>query len=261
MPEAVMAGSFHEGSSSASISEPPLPSVSDALTLRAISSAIFLGSAICFANMYLGLQAGIVNAMPMQSALLAFALFRSIQHRLANPLSPAETTAIEVVAGAIGLAPFTSGYTGIIPALEFLVTPAENGPKSFSVARLLVWSIAICFLGTVVAAPFRPMFILRERLRYPSATATGTLIGMLFGKETIVARAQQPKILIARSHNMEVDTSFDRPDGLGRDEVNPTEPRSSDDVDESFVGGAVGHTIRVLLVSFAGSSLFVRRFS
>lgn len=75
--------------------------VKEVLTLRAIGCAIALGSAICFANMYLGLQAGSVNAIPMQSALLAFVFFTKVQRHLARPLSPGETTVIEVIAGAL----------------------------------------------------------------------------------------------------------------------------------------------------------------
>ncbi|EFX00469.1 oligopeptide transporter [Grosmannia clavigera kw1407] len=165
-------------------------STADALTLRATACAILLGFGVCLANMYFGLQAGMVNAMPMQSALLGFALFRSIQHRLRTPLSPMETTVMEIVSGALGLAPFTTGFTSFIPALEFLTTPDEHGPATrFSTGQLLLWSTAMCGLGIVSGAPFRNLFIKRERLRYPSATATATLIGVLFRREDIVARA------------------------------------------------------------------------
>ncbi|KAI9779864.1 MAG: hypothetical protein M1839_007177 [Geoglossum umbratile] len=194
--------------------------------------------------------------MPMQTALLGFASFRSIQHRLSKSLSPAETTIIEIIAGALGLAPFTSGFTGLIPALEFLTTPAENGPKRFSVVQLLWNSLATCALGIVVAAPFRQLFILRDRLRYPSATATGILIGVLFGKETIVARAQQSEIRVSGSHHSEADTDSDPPEATGRNEVRLADPAFSNDLGVGFVQGDVGRAVNVLLVSLAGSSLF-----
>ena len=174
-------------------------------------------------------------------------------------MSPAETTVIEVVAGALGLAPFTSGFTGLIPALEFLTTPAENGPKTFSVPQLLVWSLATCFLGTVAAAPFRRWFIFRERLRYPSATATGTLIGVLLGKKAIVARASQPKQNVPGLQRVESSIAVEPPDTTGRNEVNHTTPKPLDDANAGFSPGAIGHAVKVLLVSLAGSSLFVGR--
>lgn len=239
--------------------EHALPSVADSLTPRAVVCAVFLGTALCFANMYLGLQAGTVNAMPMQTALLGFALFRSIQHHLSKALSPAEITVIEVVAGALGLAPFTSGFTSVIPALEFLAVPAESGlDKQFSVPQLLLWSLATCFLGTVVAAPLRQVFILRERLRFPSATATGTLIGVLYGKTSIVGRAQQPTEHLESTHEY-TNANLAAMDSSDAAQANDNIPEASDQDNASFQPGKVGQAVNVLLWSLAGSSLFVCR--
>lgn len=253
----IMAEGAAEPSSSILAPDPTLSSVNVALTPRAVSCAILLGSVICFANMYFGLQAGTVNAMPMQTALLGFAWFRSVQHRLSKPLSPAEITVIEVVAGAVGLAPFTSGFTGLIPALEFLITPAENGPKRFSVLQLLMWSLATCFLGTVAAAPFRRWFILRQRLRYPSATATGTLIGVLFGKKSIAARAAQPKQIASGLQRVEAGIASEPSDITGCNEVNHTTPKPVDNINADFSPSSIRHAVKVLLISLAGSPLFV----
>ena len=242
-----------EGSASVLVPEPPLSSVGEALTFRAVLCAIILGSVVCFTNTYLGLQAGTVNAMPMQTALLGFAIFRSIQHHISKSLSPEETTVIEIIAGALGLAPFTAGFTGPIPALEFLTTPLENGPKRFSATQLILWSMATCALGTVIAVPFRRLFILRECLRYPSATATGTLIGGLFGKEMIIARAQQSASRPAESHPLGVDTDSDLPEAASQDR---TDPGVSDhlNTDSPY---EIGYAVNVLLVSLSGSVLFV----
>ncbi|KAL8831926.1 MAG: hypothetical protein Q9170_005088 [Blastenia crenularia] len=251
-----MAERVTDASPTMSIVQPHHTHVWEALSPRAILSAIVLGCAICFANMYFGLQAGTVNAMPMQTALLAFAFFRSIQHRLSSPLSPEETTAVEMVAGAVGLAPFTAGYTGLIPALEFLTTPKENGPKRFSIPRLLVWSIAICCLGIVFAAPFRRLFILAERLRYPSATATGTLIGVLFGRGTIVARAELTDFQYPKAHGLEADASPEsRPTALRKDVIR-ADSEILGDAGANMEPEAVGHAVKILLVSLGGSTTF-----
>lgn len=128
--------------------------------------------------------------MPMQSALLGFAIFRAMQHRLSRPLTPPEIAVLEIIAGAFGLAPFASGFTSFIPALDSLTTKEDGGPIRFGLPQLLLWSVATCGPGIVVAAPFRTLFILRERLCFPSATATGTFIGTLFKRPSIVARAE-----------------------------------------------------------------------
>jgi uncharacterized oligopeptide transporter (OPT) family protein len=169
--------------------------VTDALTPRAIVCTISIGSILCLMNMYFGLQAGIANGMPMQTALLRYAIFNAFRKHLPDPLTPIETTVIEIIAGAIGLALFTSGVTSFIPALEFLTIPAENGATRFSLGQLLLWSFSICGLGLIVGVPFRTLFILRERLRYPSAIAIGTLIGVLFRRSEITARGEPSKRL------------------------------------------------------------------
>lgn len=229
----------------------------EALTPRAVACGLVLGSAVCFANTYFGLQAGIVNAMPMQSALLGYALFRTFRHRLSQSLSPRETTVIEIVAGALGLAPFTSGFTAFIPAFEFLTNTREGGPVTLGIGKLILWSLATCALGVVVAAPFRRLFILRERLRFPSATATGTLIGLLFGEETIVARTGD-------------GNTNERDSSLTADE-SPEESRSAEtNVNAHQLSASSFHAsgpdlaedevdvaLKVLLVSLASSSAYV----
>lgn len=178
--------------------------------------------------------------------------FRSIQKRLSESLTPAEITTIEIIA------PFTSGYIGFIPALEFLTTPAENGPNKFSIFRLLAWSVATCALGIVAAVPFRRLLILRERLRFPSATATGTLIGVLFGQEHIVARAQQMVVQTPESHHMRADGTHEPLEDESRNDADNSDLAFSNDFNAGFGQGAIGHAVSVLLKSLAGSSLFVR---
>lgn len=207
--------------------------------------------------MFFGLQAGIVNAMPMQSALLGYALFRAIRHRLSNSLSPKETTVIEIVAGALGLSPFTSGFTAFIPALEFLTNANEGGPVTLGVGKLILWSLATCALGVVVAAPFRRLFILRERLRFPSATATGTLIGLLFGEEAIIARAGDESTHERRSGRAADDSTSESPSAEANTDtlrLSAPSPRASG---PELLGEEVDVALRVLLLSLASSSAFV----
>jgi uncharacterized oligopeptide transporter (OPT) family protein len=238
-----------------------LATIKEAMTLRAVTCAVFLGSGVCLANMYFGLQAGLITSMPMQSALLGFAIFRSLPRRLHAPLSPVELTVVELMAGAIGFAPFTSGCTSFIPALEYLTTPEESGPLSFSLESLLLWAIATCTLGLIAGAPFRNHFILREQLRYPSGTATGTLIGVLFRRADITARAHvidksvttptRSLEINAEPHSSESETDGSIPStesDLGRSSNEPSQ-RSASEID--------GPGIRVLVYAFAGSAAFV----
>ncbi|KAH8729235.1 OPT oligopeptide transporter protein-domain-containing protein [Ilyonectria robusta] len=225
----------------------PLPAVSDVLTPRAIACGIILGLAVSLANMYFGLQAGTVNAMPMQSALLGSAILGAIQHRFPTsqpPVAPAEIALVEVIAGALGLAPFTSGFTSFLPALEFLTGDEDGPPVRFSLPQLLLWSLAICGLGIVAAAPFRRLFIHREPLRFPSATATGTLISILFGRPPAVTRAEPDD-----------SSSSTRPvyRSVVTDPSGPTEHESPTHQLEQYSNT---QPIKVLLLSLAFSALF-----
>ncbi|KAF5683075.1 oligopeptide transporter [Fusarium denticulatum] len=185
-----MPSSSSDGDPSEPITHDPSAALADnGLTWRAIVCALFLGTGVCLTNMYFGLQAGMVNAMPMQSALLGFALLQCFKTHFSTALTPQEVTLIEVIAGALGLAPFTSGLTSFIPALQFLVGSDRGTGATFTTSQLLIWSISTCGLGIVIGASFRRLFILQERLRFPSATATGTLIGVLFDRKEIIAQA------------------------------------------------------------------------
>ena len=236
------------------VPEPPLSSVSDALTPRILACAVLLGSGVCLANMYFGLQAGMVNSMPMQSALLGFGLFRSMRHHLPKPLSPMETTLIEIIAGALGLAPFTAGFTSFIPALQFLATSEDQISLRLSTGQLFLWPLAICGIGIIAAAPFRTLFILRERLRYPSATATGTLIGVLFRQESIITRANIIDSGTAQSQSAEHIPSREPADSDTEQEGSPTAlPPHTD----GFHQESLNFAIKSLLYSLASSALFV----
>ncbi|KAK1827457.1 hypothetical protein QBC39DRAFT_266992 [Podospora conica] len=168
------------GAPSGTDTDKPLSSVPEALSARGICVAFLIGTCICLANVYFGLQAGIVNAMPMQATLVGFAVFKfAAGTSTRKELTPIENTVIQAIAGALGRMYFTNGVTGLIPALEFLI-PETIGPRiSYPVSHLILWSLAVSFLGTVVAAPFGSSFILKQQLRFPSASATGTLNDML----------------------------------------------------------------------------------
>jgi uncharacterized oligopeptide transporter (OPT) family protein len=61
----------------------------------------------------------------------------------------------------------TAGFTGTIPALEYVIGPAENGPIRLSSTKLVVWSIGLCFFGLIFASLLRESLIVREKLPWP----------------------------------------------------------------------------------------------
>lgn len=117
--------------------------------------------------------------MSNQSALLGFAIFKMVSGHLRMPFTPQENVLIQTVAGAVGCMPVTAGFTGVIPALEFLISPAEEGPLHLSYLQLLCWSLGVCLIGLIWAMTFRTQLVVREPLPWPGPVATAALISVL----------------------------------------------------------------------------------
>jgi len=152
-------------------------------TVRGVLVGLVIGVIICFSNMYFGLQTGWVSGMAMPSALIGFAFFKSIARWIDYPFSPVENVLVQSVAGSVGTMPLGCGFVGVIPALDYLLKPEENGPVRLSLGKLIVWAVGICFFGVVFAVPLRKEVIIREKLKFPSGTATALMIGVLHGNK------------------------------------------------------------------------------
>jgi uncharacterized oligopeptide transporter (OPT) family protein len=150
-------------------------------TLRGTIVGILIGVIICFSNTYFGLQTGWVSGLAMPASLIGFAAFKSMSRFLTLPFTPVENVLVQTVAGAVGTMPLGCGFVGVIPALEFLLKKSEGAPLGMEVWRLAVWSLGICLFGVVFGVPLRKEVIVREKLKFPSGTATALVIGMLHG--------------------------------------------------------------------------------
>ncbi|KAI9696088.1 MAG: hypothetical protein M1836_005919 [Candelina mexicana] len=160
-------------------------------TVRGIFVGSAIGIIICFSNMYFGLQTGWISGMTMPSALIGFAFFKSIARYIDYPFTPVENVLVQTVAGAVGTMPLGCGFVGVLPALNFMLKPEENGPLALGLGKLVVWAVGICFFGVIFAVPLRKEFIIREKLRFPSGTATALMIGVLHGNTTDVRLSGQ----------------------------------------------------------------------
>jgi len=63
----------------------------------------------------------------------------------------------------------------VIPALERLLKPAEGGPVFVSTPKLIFWGLGVAFFGVFFAVPLRKQVIIREKLKFPSGTATALM--------------------------------------------------------------------------------------
>jgi uncharacterized oligopeptide transporter (OPT) family protein len=184
-------------------------------TLRALSLGLAIGVLIAFSNTYFGLQTGWISSMSMPSALIGFAYFKGLRALMGglgdrfahfgfgDNFSEVENVLVQTVAGSVGTMPLGCGFVGVVPALEFLLKPSETpqsgsgdpdivaalaaseelGGLKLPLGKLVLWALGICFFGVVFAVPLRKEVIVREKLKFPSGTATALMIGVLHGGE------------------------------------------------------------------------------
>ncbi|KAK5997386.1 Putative oligopeptide transporter [Cladobotryum mycophilum] len=151
-------------------------------TVRAVAVGLVVGTVICAANMYFGLQTGWVSIMSMPSSLMGFAIFKLLRPHLRFPFTPVENVLLQSVAGGMAIMPLGCGLVGVVPAMNYLLEPHERGPISLNMWQLIVWSLGLCYFGVVFAVPLRRQVIIRERLRFPSGFSTAVLISVLHGQ-------------------------------------------------------------------------------
>lgn len=234
-------------------------------TLRGVLVGLAIGVIICFSNTYFGLQTGWISGMAMPAALISFAYFKLIARYIDYPFTPVENVLVTTVAGAVGTMPLGCGFVGVMPALNFLLTSEENGPLVLSTGKLIIWAIGVCFFGVVFAVPLRREVIIRERLKFPSGTATALVIGVLHGKEARKGKSSEHGCLETfKQRNQGVRRSSSASGILRRGSRNSVRPAISRAVSE--VDGEepeISHQndwkakIRTLLTAFAFSATYV----
>ncbi|GAB1313121.1 OPT super [Madurella fahalii] len=151
-------------------------------TARGVAVGLLVGLVICFSNMYFGLQTGWVSTMSMPASLMGFGIFRLLARRLELPFSPVENVLVQTVAGSMAIMPLGCGFVGVLPAMNYLLRPEEQGPIEIGMGKLVLWSLGLCYFGVVFAVPLRRQVIIREQLKFPSGFSTAVLISVLHGQ-------------------------------------------------------------------------------
>lgn len=229
-------------------------------TPRSLLVGLIIGALITFSNTYFGLQTGWISTMAMPSALIGFSVFKVLSKYLSFPFTPVENVLIQTVAGAVGTMPLGCGFVGVIPALEFLLKPGEDGPEGdggegeggplkLGFWKLVIWSLGVCLFGVVFAVPLRKEVIVREKLRFPSGTASALMLKVLHGSgsnEKVIApdssRAGIPSIEAEAASQSREDTGLLK-DGDAEDQASKEQDWRS--------------KMRILVGSFTVSGVYV----
>ncbi|KAI4201508.1 MAG: hypothetical protein LQ348_001645 [Seirophora lacunosa] len=243
-------------------------------TIRGVLVGLAIGVVICFSNTYFGLQTGWVSGMTMPAALIGFAFFKTIAKHIDLPFTPVENVLVQTVAGAVGTMPLGCGFVGVMPALNFLLKPNENGPLQLPAGKLILWSLGICFFGVVFAVPLRKEVIIREKLKFPSGTATALIISVLHGDgddakiarhESGLGAARRRSADILRTRSGRSQDGLRRsssilPDAAGNTQAVTSVPDQSTEPDENLLGSGSKSDwkakIRLLTTAFGVSAFY-----
>ncbi|GAA5957053.1 hypothetical protein JCM8115_003941 [Rhodotorula mucilaginosa] len=160
------------------------------LTLRAVVVGLVIGVLLACTNSYFGLQTGWISMMSLQASLLGFAVFKVLPSSGLfdnRPLTIHENIVLQTTAVATGTLPLAAGFVGVIPALGMLTPELDGGaePLILSFRALLAWSFGVAFFGVFLAVPLRKQVVVREKLIFPSGTATAQVLGVLHGKPLV----------------------------------------------------------------------------
>lgn len=225
-------------------------------TLRGVAAGLLVGLIICFSNMYFGLQTGWISMMTMPSSLLGFGIFKALSRHLSFPFSPVENVLVQSVAGGMAIMPLGCGFVGVIPAMEYLLKPEEQGPIHLSMWKLIIWSLGLCYFGVVFAVPLRRQVIIREKLKFPSGFSTAVLIGVLHGKGHTQDGAALDTSKAATFGSLALENRPLVLTGNSDDEentVDPTDESSQIDTEKKYSWSS---NIRLLLITFGISGFY-----
>ena len=229
-------------------------------TFRGVLIGLVIGVIICFSNTYFGLQTGWISGMTMPAALLGHAFFKSIRRCISVPFTPVENVLVQTVAGAVGTMPLGCGFVGVMPALELLLKPEENGPLRLSMGKLIVWALGISFFGVVFAVPLRREVIIREKLKFPSGTATALMIGVLHGNTDEKGNLKPDSALeIFRQRSLDISrSSLNILPSRSRDDVAQVPAESPGPVPDKERDHRADWKaqIRLMLIAFSASGIY-----
>ncbi|BGP56365.1 OPT super [Rhodotorula sphaerocarpa] len=240
----------------------------DELTLRAVVVGLAIGVLLACTNSYFGLQTGWISMMSLQASLLGFAVFKVLPKSGLfdkRPLSIHENIVLQTTAVATGTLPLAAGFVGVIPALGMLSPELDGGaqPLFLSFRALLAWSFGVAFFGVFLAVPLRKQVVVREKLVFPSGTATAQVLGVLHGRPLVNAAQGSDKDRVRRRRRSaalfdaspaqgETDFRLHREDSVGQEDFG--ELRGEQESPEQKVVGR--RAWQSLLVSFSVSATY-----
>lgn len=95
-------------------------------TVRSVVAGLGVGTVICAANIYFGLQTGWVSIMSMPASLMGFCVFRLLRRHLQLPFTPVENVLLQSVACGMAIMPLGCGIVGVVSGSDVAHVPDSD---------------------------------------------------------------------------------------------------------------------------------------
>lgn len=152
------------------------------LTARAVIAGCILGGLVASMNLYLGLKIGWTVGGSLMAAILGFALFTVLRPK--EPYTVLEANITQTSGSGAGTMASAGGLVAPIPAMFML-------GYDIPIWGLFLWTASIAYLGVMFAVPLRRQYVVVEKLRFPTGTATAnTILAMFATAGEAVAKAK-----------------------------------------------------------------------
>jgi uncharacterized oligopeptide transporter (OPT) family protein len=140
---------------------------------------MLIGILVNFTNTYYRLIAGSSQQMLIVSAPLGYLSLGLLSKIGVAKLSRAENVLIASTATATGCMHVTAGFSALIPALELVLEPADQGPVHLSWVSSVLWSLGVAFFGIILASLLRTQLVMPAAMPWPGAKASANVIKSL----------------------------------------------------------------------------------
>jgi uncharacterized oligopeptide transporter (OPT) family protein len=160
------------------------------LTFRAVITGCMVGAIVGAMNISLGLKIGWSFGASILAAILGYAVWHILKPK--REFGVLETNIAQTAGSATGAMASTAGLLAPIPALALL-----DEPIVLSYWNLMLWALAVGFLGVFFAVPLRRQMVVVEKLRFPTGTATAETIVSIFAEGAEAIRKARVLLIFA----------------------------------------------------------------
>ncbi|KAF8342899.1 oligopeptide transporter [Cantharellus anzutake] len=180
---------------------PLIPHEEHTLTIRALVVGIVLGAIVGASNIYLGLKTGFTFGPQLFGAIFGFAILKPLAKIIggigpgwltgSKNFGPKENVTVQsaaTAAGGIGII-----FVGAVPAMYRLGLLSRLPEQD--TGKLIALTVCVAYYGAFFVIPLRKYYILKQKLVFPTPTATAYTIRQLHSVGGAVTASKKAKML------------------------------------------------------------------